>query len=216
MCPKINNYMSANKKNIDFLEDNPTPLNNQNTTLKELIFKKDKIIPKELCNLILSEINSTQWESHSWYGKVDRKSYYKGSEEPDVQYIEEDLWTLISPYIFHTLKEYESNFLYSSELNITKRYSNIRINRYSVGQKMNNHFDHIHSLFSPPEQGIPILSMVVNFNEDYDGGELVFWNDYSIKMKTGDIIIFPSLFLYPHRVNEVIRNVRYSGVLWFW
>jgi predicted 2-oxoglutarate/Fe(II)-dependent dioxygenase YbiX len=30
----------------------------------------------------------------------------------------------------------------------------------------------------------------------------------------GDVVVFPSLFLFPHRIEEVTENMRYSGVAW--
>ena len=34
--------------------------------------------------------------------------------------------------------------------------------------------------------------------------------------KTGDVLIFPSNFMYPHRVTEVKRGIRYSAISWVW
>jgi predicted 2-oxoglutarate/Fe(II)-dependent dioxygenase YbiX len=31
---------------------------------------------------------------------------------------------------------------------------------------------------------------------------------------SGDVVVFPSLFLFPHRIEEVTENIRYSGVAW--
>ena len=35
-----------------------------------------------------------------------------------------------------------------------------------------------------------------------------------IRLKTGDILLFPSNFMYPHEVKEVTKGVRYSFVRW--
>jgi predicted 2-oxoglutarate/Fe(II)-dependent dioxygenase YbiX len=45
---------------------------------------------------------------------------------------------------------------------------------------------------------------------------LVFWQDQKIELKAGSIMIFPSNFLYPHKVVEVTKGVRYSYVSWVW
>ena len=70
------------------------------------------------------------------------------------------------------------------------------------------------SLFSGDVRGIPILSIVGILNDNYQGGEFVMFNDYKIKFKPGDLIIFPSVFLYPHKVNPVTNGTRYSFVSW--
>jgi predicted 2-oxoglutarate/Fe(II)-dependent dioxygenase YbiX len=42
------------------------------------------------------------------------------------------------------------------------------------------------------------------------------FDDYEIKFKQGDVIIFPSLFLYPHKVEPVKKGTRYSYISWVW
>ncbi len=54
--------------------------------------------------------------------------------------------------------------------------------------------------------------------EDRTNGStnLVFWQDTHITLKAGEIMIFPSNFLYPHRVDLVTKGTRYSYVSWTW
>ena len=94
--------------------------------------------------------------------------------------------------------------------------SEIRFNRYHVYQKMDMHFDHIKSLFDGSNPGIPALSFVGALNDNYEGGELVFWKDYSIKLKKGEVLFFTSNFLYQHRVNPILNGVRDTFVCWAW
>ena len=35
-----------------------------------------------------------------------------------------------------------------------------------------------------------------------------------IKLKEGDLLIFPSSFIYPHEVKPIKKGVRYSYVSW--
>ena len=64
------------------------------------------------------------------------------------------------------------------------------------------------------------LSIIININEEYEGGDLIFFNPYTDMayskptLKTGDMIIFPSNFLYPHQVMPVTKGERYSIVSW--
>ena len=59
-----------------------------------------------------------------------------------------------------------------------------------------------------------MLSIVGQLNEDFEGGEFVMWGDQVIPFEKGDIIIFPSNFMYPHRVEPVTKGERYSYVSW--
>ena len=96
------------------------------------------------------------------------------------------------------------------------KFSAIRFNRYSSGQIMRQHHDHIHSLFDGNEKGIPVLSFILNLNDNYRGADLYFWEDHAVHLGKGDIIMFPSLFLFPHGVTEAREGVRYSAVSWAW
>ena len=42
------------------------------------------------------------------------------------------------------------------------------------------------------------------------------WGDEVIPMGKGSALVFPSCFLYPHRVDPVISGIRYSCVSWSW
>jgi predicted 2-oxoglutarate/Fe(II)-dependent dioxygenase YbiX len=77
------------------------------------------------------------------------------------------------------------------------------------------HADHIHSMFDGERKGIPILSVLGVLNDDYEGGEFVLI-DEKIDLNKGDIIIFPSNFMYPHKVEPVTKGTRYSYISWIW
>ena len=97
-----------------------------------------------------------------------------------------------------------------------KYWSGVRLNRYSEGTLMRPHYDHIQSLFDGEKRGIPVLSIIGALNDctDYEGGAFKFWKDFEIKMNKGDILIFPSCYLYPHQVEEVTKGERYTFVSW--
>ena len=79
---------------------------------------------------------------------------------------------------------------------------------------MAQHVDHIHTLFEGDRRGIPVLSIVGMLNDDYDGWEFMLFDDWHVPLKTGDVIIFPSVFLYPHRVEPITRGTRYTFISW--
>ena len=107
---------------------------------------------------------------------------------------------------------YTDEIIFSSSQLINK-FTPIRFNKYTQGTCMLKHYDHINSIFDGQNKGIPVLSYVGNLNEDYTGGDLVICGK-SMNLKTGDICIFPSCFLYPHEVTELKKGIRYSFVSW--
>ena len=77
------------------------------------------------------------------------------------------------------------------------------------------HCDHIKDIFDGEKKGIPILSVLGMLNEDYEGGKLLMFKEQKeMTLKQGDIMVFPSIFMYPHEVTPVTKGVRNSFVSW--
>jgi len=61
---------------------------------------------------------------------------------------------------------------------------------------------------------VTTISIVAYINEDYEGGDLYFPRfDLTIKPKKGDVVIFPSTFIYEHASNDMIAGTKYSIVI---
>ena len=66
------------------------------------------------------------------------------------------------------------------------------------------------------------LTVIINLNSDYEGGEFVFFNPLTRnkegvkeeKLKEGSVLIFPSNFLFPHSIKPITKGTRYSLVCW--
>ena len=194
-------------------------MNDPRTQLKDLIHVEKGIIPANLCDHIISDIETREWKPHTWYN-AQSNSY--GSEETmelDVQPSTPELQQLLTPIIIQAGAAYNQKYTWlKSErtLQIMNKFTGVRFNRYQPGQIMRQHIDHIHSIFDGKEKGIPVLSFILNFNDDYEGADLFFWDNTTFKLGKGDIIMWPSNFLYPHGVTEAISGKRYSGVTWAW
>ena len=92
--------------------------------------------------------------------------------------------------------------------------TDIRFNRYNVGTNMKMHHDHIHTIFDGERKGVPILSFLALLNEDFEGGDFLMFDGKKVNLTMGDVIVFPSNFLYPHAVTTVTKGTRYSCVSW--
>jgi predicted 2-oxoglutarate/Fe(II)-dependent dioxygenase YbiX len=53
-------------------------------------------------------------------------------------------------------------------------------------------------------------------NDDFEGGDFLMFDGKKLNLSAGDIVIFPSNFLYPHAVTTVTKGTRYSFVAWGW
>jgi hypothetical protein len=78
--------------------------------------------------------------------------------------------------------------------------------KYGPGQHFQEHHDHGYSYNCT-------VSLVGYINDDYDGGELFFrLQGLNIKPEAGDLFVFPSNFMYPHRAMPVHSGTKYSIV----
>ena len=88
--------------------------------------------------------------------------------------------------------------------------------KYKQTNDMTEHCDHVRHVFDGKRKGIPTVSIVGSLSDDYEGGYLRFWDKEDYFLGKGEVIFFPSNFLYPHRVTEITRGVRYTFVSWVW
>lgn len=88
--------------------------------------------------------------------------------------------------------------------------------KYHQTNDMTEHCDHVRHVFDGKRKGIPTVSMVGSLSGDYEGGYLRFWDKENYYLDKGEVIFFPSNFLYPHRVTEITKGVRYTFVSWVW
>jgi predicted 2-oxoglutarate/Fe(II)-dependent dioxygenase YbiX len=193
-------------------------MNKPDTQLKDLIHVERGIIPQNLCDYIVDQIEKNEWRPHSWYNNVANTFGSEETKELDVQNITAEHQQLLTPFMISAGASYNAKYHFECErtMQIMNKFSAIRFNRYSPGQIMRQHMDHIHSLWNTQDAGIPVLSFILNLNDDYEGADLYFWDDYKVPLGKGDIIMFPSLFLFPHGVTEATKGRRFSAVSWGW
>jgi predicted 2-oxoglutarate/Fe(II)-dependent dioxygenase YbiX len=184
----------------------------------------ENLLDEKACKKIISFSESQKlWQKHTWYdGKSSKYFAKKGDaeydeyEEFDVFYLNENhdnINNIIYPILIDFCKKYCSIFSFDGSTFVSRIFP-IRVNKYDQNTEMKKHFDHIQSLFSPPIKGIPALTILGFLNDDYEGGKFILFDDQEIETKQGDIIIFPSNFMYPHSVNKINKGTRYSFVTW--
>ena len=178
--------------------------------LRDFIFQ-ERLIPSEVCDEIINNIKDKDWKKHVWYDSS--KDLRHSFDDAELEILNDEESLKLHPYVNQCLVKY-AELHRDMDSSIVEKHCRLRFNRYSPGQMMRKHSDHIYDLFDGTQRGIPVLSIVGNLNDDYEGGEFKFWDDHVVKFEKGDIMIFPSLFLYPHRVEPPTRGVRYSFVCW--
>jgi hypothetical protein len=127
-------------------------------------------------------------------------------------------WQYLTPEvedIKNCYEDVESNLRiciehYESMYNMKMEYMEaINFVRYGEGQHFDVHSDHGFSYTCT-------VSSVMYLNDDYDGGELYFpFLGINLKPKAGDIVLFPSTYIYSHAALPVANGTKYSAVTMF-
>ena len=169
------------------------------------------VFDNDTCNLYLERLSKKKmWKPHQWFQNAAEE--YTNKEDFNVTYDADISNNMMEP----VLKFAEEYFKENKEGGGSDTsFSGVRFNRYNVGESITPHTDHIHSIFDGTRRGIPVLSFVGVFNDDYEGGDFMLCGE-KIDLKKGDAVIFPSVFLYPHWVTTVTKGTRYSWVMWSW
>lgn len=89
-----------------------------------------------------------------------------------------------------------------------KSHNPYKILKYEKGGKFDDHMDDGGGNFRR-------VSTVYYLNDNYTGGEVCFPRfNIRLKPKAGDMLIFPSSYVYNHLVEEVTEGTRYSIASW--
>jgi hypothetical protein len=134
--------------------------------------------------------------------KIKRESLRPGNELSDEiisvhDQITENLQECLRDY----MQAYNTNALHYMEA--------INFVRYGEGQHFKTHPD------SGPSYSCDV-STVMYLNSDYEGGELYFPHlDYTYVPQYGDIVLFPSSYLFAHAALPVKSGIKYAAVTMF-
>ena len=91
--------------------------------------------------------------------------------------------------------------------------TNLKFLKYSPGQTMQKHCDHIHELFDGTKKGIPVFTIIGLLNDDYEGGEVHFIKrKCRIKNKKGHALIHPGRITHYHEGLPVTKGTKYICV----
>lgn len=173
-------------------------------------------VPKEICESTVAELEKKEgtFQTHQFYDSHSG-TMHSYDHELSVTWSNVTYKEFIMKRIWDGLYRYMEDFKFSWYAS-WNGHTEVRFNRYRPDTRMKLHCDHIHAMFDGQRKGIPSLTILGGLNNDYEGGELVLWEDTVIELKEGEIMIFPSCFLYPHRVDLVKTGTRYSYVSWAW
>ena len=171
----------------------------------------ENVVPDELCDDIISYTIENKELTPSTYSTHDRTN----PKSPQRVFMDDVWFRFGEDKYYEEMKEHTLNVLsiYQKVHKVVcQRYTDFRVNRYKSGGFMSEHIDNIHHSHGQ-QYGYPHLSVLLFLNEYYGGGEFVV-ADNQYETSKGSAIIFPSNFMFPHKVNKIEYGIRWSVISW--
>ena len=208
------------------ISDNDNTIKNEilngqfSNNMSDHILYLQSFIDKDICKSIMDSLDNLERDAstQSTDGLLndDADTYF----DPDIKYIDK-----VRDRIFiDGLKEYASkirSFNWSYYNTKSFHCSEMIIRRYNQGSEFKYHHDDIiGEMFQHwfiRRQNILTCNFYFSDAKDYEGGDLVFTcSDKKYHTSVGDIIIFPSNWMFYHEVQKITKGKRYSGTVWLY
>ena len=168
----------------------------------------ENIVSKDLCDKYIYFYKYAKWlrqdakvtstnGNHSEINNVRKSEYIrllKNYFYDDVNEIYENIYQLaINSFDFD---------LYKCE----DMFEDVKIIKYKKGDYFNWHYDCFHQMTKTRK-----INFTVQLNQNYEGGDLEFFEMSTPQNKTtGTVILYPAFL--PHRIIPVTKGIRYSIV----
>jgi len=179
--------------------------------IKDYIKVYDNIIEYQTLSNILRYANTLDFNAATVGSNNDVRLDIRNTYSYGLSNLSEKLtdvhWNAYFVYIFDlTFKRYQKEFNHAH----FNQIETVEILKYNEGGFYKNHVDHF---WSHPRT----LSGILLLNNDYEGGEFIFDlknEKVQFPQNVGDCLIFPSNFMFPHRVNKITKGTRYALIAW--
>ena len=176
--------------------------------LTDLILHVPNFLSADQCDLLINEFNKKNNEAElehcpeantniDTYSTYHRIILQPGTEAH--QLVKNSTETMIKRYMLY-LDTFNS---FHVGIRRSMLYSHMyRLLKYEKGAKIHQHTDHDAYIYG---------SCTFNLNDDYDGGDFVFFKgEYRKRLGRGDAMIWPADYFWVHEVEEITNGVRYS------
>jgi hypothetical protein len=177
------------------------------------IITKDMDVINRLENVLAIEGNRYEWQP-AYVGYQQRMPDYRdcvdfkfkktdiASDPGESSLLLQQIWQDCYDKKLPAVQHYSSIF----RLGELRYWEAMNFIKYGPGQHFQEHHDHGFSYNCT-------VSLVAYPNDNYEGGELHFrLQDKMIKPRAGDLYIFPSNYMYPHRAMPVHSGEKHSIV----
>ena len=173
----------------------------------EAIVQINNVVDKSLCNKLI-EFTEQKAKTQMKIGKNKSNKEIRNVLGYTLKIKDKSIFNKINNEIQKLYVFYKIKFpkMHSTKIN------QIDLLKYKVGGKYEIHTDNATMTNRH-------LSIIINLNDDYEGGDLIFTDQKhneikKLKLGKGSIVFFPSNFMYPHIIKPITKGTRYSIVAW--
>ena len=162
----------------------------------------DYFLSEHICNQLIECVE----ESNERVEKNRKPNFYQRNIGNDLRY------TGLYKNFTELSSRYFSDLKYTEDiLPIKYGFEELRIKKYDVGDEFDRHVD-----VADYRSSKRWLACQVYLNDNFKGGETKFdIHDTIIKPKTGRVLVFPPLWIYPHAGLPVVEGKKYILTTYF-
>tara|TARA_B100000073_G_scaffold246350_1_gene206808 strand:- start:421 stop:987 length:567 start_codon:yes stop_codon:yes gene_type:complete len=168
----------------------------------EFLLTIDNVLPDDTCDKLIKLFEDSEHKQ-----RLDRGGYpnwtnlFIGNHYPHVEDLLRETYTKVARSYQRYTGEYGLNF---NTRNFSFEGSNIK--KYVGGS---NDVYKRHADVAGLACSRRFVAMLFYLNDDFEGGETIFYPDHVIKPKKGSVLVFPPFWCFPHEGTPVIKGNKY-------
>jgi len=189
-------------------------------TVLEYALELHDVLPAPLMNLIHHQVYKNN-EASFQKGTTGTTTAIQDDRIRSVKVLglaEESIGTSVSLRVLYNKLHRINNFIVKSYIDNVSTFlmppNQVVFQFLKYTDKMKGHYEaHTDNSFTNPRNTTVIISL--SDPSEYEGGELQIQNSEKLlKLKKGSGVIFPSNFMFPHKVYPVTKGERRVLVIW--
>jgi len=170
--------------------------------LNDLIHVYENAISSDICDELVSFFESNS-DKHEYFDNQGAPTFTQINLTSN-RFEKENIHNTLIQNVFEYRDKYY-DFICNKVFPSSHAFEEFRIKRYNIGgsERFDTHVDVLD--YSTARR---FLSFFWYLNDVEEGGETVF-KDFEIKPSKGKLVIFPPLWMYPHKGNPPISGPKY-------
>lgn len=168
-------------------------------THHSFIKQYEGVVPDVICDWLISSLNEADQ-------LVFRRNGPQNFDELNINQSHPEVVKHLVQCLLGALEKYRADFPLESVYFPEPALEEFRVKRYTGGTKQQfaTHVD-VGSLASCKRY----LAFLFYLNDDFTGGETIFYPDTTIKPIKGSVVVFPPTWMYPHAGLPVDTGTKY-------